>query len=380
MSHRGGGVFDAVRRVASALQSPPEFQIAVFGLAEERPAVQPTDWDGVHVCALPVLGPQSIGFAPRLAGVLAKAKVDLLHVHGLWMYPSVASLLWSHGTGRPYMISAHGMLDGWALGNSRWKKCLALSAYERRHLDGAACLHALCEAEAESFRSLGLRNPICIIPNYVDRPDLVAIPGGDRMEEPSRTLLYLGRLHPKKGLVNLLLAWCLFDGRRGLGEGNWQLVLAGWDQGGHERDLYSLAAQLGVTDSVRFAGPQFGAAKDAIYRKAAGFVLPSVSEGLPLVVLEAWSYGLPVLMTEQCNIPEGFVAGAALPIAPDGDGILQGLRTFAAMTDPERQQMGMRGLQLVQHRFSQSVNSEALKDVYRWLNRAGPRPASVVSG
>jgi glycosyltransferase involved in cell wall biosynthesis len=380
LSHRGGGVFDVVRRIAPALQSPPHFQVSVFGLAEERSSAERTDWHGVQACAFPVWGSRAIGYAPRLVSALARAKIDVLHVHGLWMYPSVASLVWSHATRRPYVISPHGMLDGWALGNNRWKKLFALSAYERRHLEGAACLHALCEAEAESFRSFGLRNPICIIPNCVDQPSVAAASESGPVEEPLRTLLYLGRLHPKKGLVNLLLAWRRFESRRGLPGGGWQLVLAGWGQGDYERDLNSLAAQLGVMDSVRFAGPQFGLAKDAIYRKAAAFVLPSVSEGLPMVVLEAWSHGLPVMMTQHCNIPEGFAAGAALPIAPDDDGILRGLRVMAGMTDLERRTMGMRGMQLTRTRFSREVNSKALKDVYGWLNHAGPRPACVATG
>ena len=377
MSHRGGGVFEVVKRIAPALQAPPEFQISVFGLAERGGPPGHTDWNGVTLSALPTAGPSAVGYAPRLVSMLTTARIDLQHVHGLWMYPSVASLGWARATQHPYIITPHGMLDSWALGHSRWKKRLALWAYEERHLRGAACLHALCEAEADSFRSFGLRNPICVIPNSVDPPAI--LDPADVAAGGARTILYLGRLHPKKGLANLLMAWRRFERRKGLPNGNWQLVIAGWDQGGHEHDLRRLAAHLRVTDSVHFAGPLFDGAKDASFRNAAAFVLPSVSEGLPMTVLEAWSYGLPVLMTPQCNIPEGFTAGAALPIASDCEGILRGLHAFSDMSDHDRRRMSLRGLQLSRQRFSPQINGEALKDVYRWLKRAGPRPACVLS-
>jgi glycosyltransferase involved in cell wall biosynthesis len=378
MSYRGGGVFDVVRRIAPALQAPPEFQVSVFGLAERGSATSCADWNGVRASALPISGPSAIGYAPRLTRLLKAAKIDVLHVHGLWMFPSMASLSWAHATRRPYLITPHGMLDDWALGNGRWKKRMALWTYEERHLRGAACLQALCEAEASSFRSLGLRNPICIIPNSVSQPDDLGETDIADPENRCPTFLYLGRLHVKKGLENLLRAWRQFEGRRDLPGGRWQLVVAGWDQHGHERELRTLSADLGVTESVIFPGPQFGAAKDAIFRRAAAFVLPSVSEGLPIAVLEAWSYGLPVLMTPHCNIPEGFATGAAMPISADRDGILQGLRTFSEMTGSNRRKMSASGLRLVRQQFSPSTVNEELKGVYRWLNGAGPRPACVL--
>ena len=96
------------------------------------------------------------------------------------------------------------------------------------------------------------------------------------------------------------------------------LVIAGWNQGSQEAMLRRLIATLGAADTVCLAGPQFGDDKAASFARADAFVLPSLSEGLPVAVLEAWSYGLPVLMTEACNLPEGFAAGAALRIGTDG--------------------------------------------------------------
>jgi poly(glycerol-phosphate) alpha-glucosyltransferase len=375
LSRSGGGISDAVRRMAYSLQGMPDFQVSVLGLADRNKGSHTENWNGVSSIAFPTLGPSALGYAPRLADRLAVEGIDLLHVHGLWMYPSAASLGWARATGHPYIITPHGMLDPWAVNNSRWKKRIAFWAYEGRHLQGAACLHALCEAEAESIRAFGLRNPICIVPNSVQQPQPADSTGAPRVGAP-HSLLYIGRLHPKKGLANLLKAWHRFESRRQVG-GEWQLTIAGWDQGGHEGELRDLANRLGISQSVQFPGPTFGADKDALFREASAFVLPSLSEGLPMAVLEAWSYGLPVLMTQHCNLPEGFAAGAALPIGADEDGILQGLRDLAAMTEEERRNTGARGFGLCRERFSPQPIIEKMTDVYRWLLRLGPRPSCL---
>jgi glycosyltransferase involved in cell wall biosynthesis len=381
VSYSGGGVSEAVRRQAASLQAAPELQVEVFGLAERPMTPGRAEWDGIAVTALPTRGPRAWGYAPRLSAMLAGADLDLLHVHGLWMYPSMASLGWACATSRPYMVTPHGMLDSWAVRHSPWKKRAALWAYEARHLRGAACLHALCEAEAEAIRAFGLRNAICIVPNGVDRPGPLqaGTPGWHgRLPDKARILLYLGRLHPKKGLVDLLHAWHGFDGRADAGKDDWHLAIAGWNQNDHERELRQLVETLSMAGSVHFLGPQFGADKDALFRDAAAFVLPSVSEGLPMVVLEAWSHGLPVLMTRHCNLPEGYQAGGALEIDTGCEGIRHGLQMMARMTDKDRLEAGQAARQLCNERFSQRRTSDMMKAVYGWLLHLGPRPACVV--
>jgi poly(glycerol-phosphate) alpha-glucosyltransferase len=287
------------------------------------------------------------------------------------MYPSVAAINWSNRT-KPYIVSPHGMLDPWALNNSRMKKRISAALYENRHLRGAACIHALNEAEVSAIREYGLRNPICVIPNGVELP----AESQERPNRQSRTLLYLGRLHPKKGLPKLIEAWSLAG--KEMGELGWRLVIAGWDQGGHRSELESLAAKLHVNSSIGFVGPQFGAAKSDCFREASAFVLPSLSEGLPMTVLEAWSWRLPVLMTPQCNLPEGAAAGAAIVMESEVDSILAALRRLFLMNDAEREAMGLKGRLLVEERFQWPRISQQMADVYDWVLGRGPRPHCVL--
>jgi poly(glycerol-phosphate) alpha-glucosyltransferase len=190
-----------------------------------------------------------------------------------------------------------------------------------------------------------------------------------------KVLLFLGRLHPKKGLVSLVRAWARVQ--RDPGARDWALVIAGWDQGGHGRALRRLVAELSLERSVVFVGPQFDDAKAASYARADAFILPSVSEGLPMAVLEAWAHGVPVLMTKACNLPEGIAAGAALEIAPDLAGIAQGLSDLFAMSDLERAIMGARARSLAAERFSWPGIAARMKRVYEWVGGLGPTPPTV---
>ena len=380
VSRRAGGLYDATRHLAHALHALA-LDVQVFGLADPDTERDQPGWGALPVQTADVRGPRFFGYAPTLNAALQNAHLDLLHTHGLWMYPSAAGLRWAHAPGKPYLITPHGMLDPWAVRNARWKKRLAGWLYENAHLRGAACLHALCEAEADAIRAYGLRNPICIIPNGIDppaatRPD--PPPWRTALPTDANILFYLGRLHPKKGLPHLLRAWSLARSTHAPADA-WHLVIAGWDQGDHESELKRWAQQHGLQHCVHFVGPQFDAAKHASYRHADACILPSFSEGLPMTVLEAWSYGLPVLMTPQCNLPEGFQADAAIQINPEPEHIAQGLTALFAMPDHDRTAMGERGRALVAQRFNWPGIAQQMRSVYQWVLGQGERPECVIS-
>ncbi|MEA3188605.1 MAG: hypothetical protein QOD99_2435 [Chthoniobacter sp.] len=367
LSRNGGGIFTSAMRFAQTMAECAG--VEVFGLRDNATAVDTSEFPHVKCRAFSVRGPSAVGYAPGLAHALRTTHASILHTHGLWMHPSFAV----RKACKPYVVSPHGMLDPWALRNSRWKKHIAAALFENAHLRNAACLHALCDAEADSIRAHGLRNPICVIPNGVDLPARPSQPSAPWPEAfaDNRCALYLGRLHPKKNLPNLLRAWKQNAPQK------WRLIIAGWDQNSHEAELQALAQQLEITDRVHFAGPLFAAAKAAAYANADAFILPSLSEGLPLVILEAWSHGMPVLMTSECNLPEGFSAGAAIQISTDVAGIASGLTDLFAMADEHRVEMGRRGRDLVQQYFAWEKIGREMLAVYRWILGLRAKPESV---
>ena len=376
ISRQAGGLFESVRRPVQELQGSFPVDVRVFGLEDRFSQADLSAWGTLSVRVFPVMGPRAFGYALGLAPALRTAALDLMQVEGIWMYPSLACLGWAKATGKPYLVRPHGMLDPWAVRNSRWKKFLAGYLYENDHLRGAACLLALCESEARSIRAYGLRNPVAIIPNGIDLPTPRLKPKNHAAGNPLR-LLYLGRLHPKKGLAILLQAWGTLHRRESIRNGTWELAISGWDQSGHEDELKLLCRQTGIDGSVRFLGPRFGADKDAAYREADAFVLPSFSEGLPMVVLEAWAYGLAVIMTPQCNIPEGFAMGAAIKVEPNPHEIERGLLNLFEMSDSERQVMGERGVTLVKKRFTWPIVADEMRAIHEWVLGGGTPPTSV---
>ena len=373
VSRTAGGLFDALRNLALGIQEGDRYSPSVMGLSEPNFERDRSLWGKVEAKAFPVLGPGFFGYSPELSKALYLKNPALLHIHGLWMYPSVAAIQWSRRS-KPYVVSPHGMLDPWALRNSRWKKRISAALYEDRHLRGAACLHALNHAEAEAMRAYGLKNPICVIPNGIELP----VEQKKRLSrEGKRNLLYLGRLHPKKGLPLLVEAWCRLQ--RMAEESGWRLVIAGWDQLGHQSELQALAAKLHSGSSIEFVGPQFGEAKAAVFQEASAFILPSLSEGLPMTILEAWSWRMPVLMTTNCNLPEGSRVGAAIMMETHVEGVCAALSKLFSMDRVEHEAMGARGRRLVEEQFRWPRIADQMTQVYDWILGGGPQPICVLN-
>jgi poly(glycerol-phosphate) alpha-glucosyltransferase len=359
--------------------------VEAFGASDEDFQLDSPLWAPVPTHAFPFAGPRQFRWSPSLARAFGECTADVGHLHALWMHTSIIIERWARQRRRPYVISLNGMLEPWALQNARWKKRLSSLLYERRCLRRAACIHVCSENELASARAFGLANPICIIPNGVVIPNSVHAPAplngdGPRRNLPAgkKKLLYLGRLHPKKGLMNLLSSWAALSRKAPSPTEEWSLVIAGWDQGGHEQELKARAAELGIDHRASFPGPLFGDEKSAAFASADAFVLPSFSEGLPMAVLEAWSYGKPVLMTPGCNLPEGVAAGAAIEARPDVASLTEGLATLLSAPDGEHTEMGKQGLRLVQRKFTWSAVADEIHAVYRWLVGGGSPPACVV--
>jgi glycosyltransferase involved in cell wall biosynthesis len=382
VSREAGGLFQSVRGLAKAVMRT-NASTSVFGISDGQSAVDVAQWRPLSVQTFQ--SQWSVwGYSKQLLPALHHADIDVLSTHGLWKYCSLASRRWHRRTGRAYIVHPEGMLESWALRNSRSKKRIAAVLYENRHLRGAACLRALCEAEAQSIRAYGLSNPICVIPNGIDLPDEGTHSGLGaedselvRVTEGKKVLLYLGRLHPKKNVANLIRAWKRTVDSDSSALNDWVLAIAGWDQNGYEGELKKLSSDCGLTGSVRFLGPLFGVEKNAAYRACDAFVLPSLSEGLPMTVLEAWAHAKPVLMTAECNLPEGFAAEAAIEIGKSDEEISAGLKRVAEMSDEDLRLTGDRGRTLVATKFSWPQIGQQMRAVYDWVVGGGAIPKSV---
>jgi poly(glycerol-phosphate) alpha-glucosyltransferase len=361
-SRLGGGVFEAVVVQAELIRQAGGEAI-IFTLEDAFTAADKARFGPSEVIACPVRGPRQIGFAPGLVDKLLEAGLDCLHLHGIWMYPSRAATVWAKVTGRPYLVSPHGMLDRWITGRGRWKKALARLGYERTSWRAASRFHALTGREAEDILAETGRDDSLIIPNAGPQPQ------PDRPGERGRGILFISRIHPKKNLAPLVEAWIMLD-RAGRLPAGARLTIAGW---GDPADLASFKSLLdGTPDTLRFIGPCFGPDKARELAKARFVILPSLSEGLPMTLLEAWAAGTPTLQSTQCHLPEAFSAGAALDCGMTAPAIAATLEQALALGEADWQAMSRAALGLARGAFAPARIAERWSEAYGDLIAAQP--------
>ncbi len=377
-SRNSGGVFDTARMMGQRLHDNNRLDVEYLMYDDEYSEEDKQYYAPLPVHSYTVKGSRKVGFSPNIYDKIESINPDIVHTQSLWMYLSYANKKYNRKTGTPYIVSPHGMLDRWQLKQSFWKdlkKNIVLRLYEQKHLEHANCIHALCKEEHDAIRAIGLKNPIAIIPNGVELPvngNHSAIAKSNGKE--TKKLLFLARIHQKKGIDNLLEAWAQLKPNYD----NWELVIAGETKDTeYMQQLLSIRKRLEIENTASFIGGKYGAAKQAVLKDADAYILPSFSEGLPMSVLEAWSFHLPALTTPYCNLPEGYSGNAAIKIDTSPESIAEGIRKIIALSPSERKAMGNRGYELVKERFSWTRVANEMTELYNWVSGKAERPAFV---
>jgi glycosyltransferase involved in cell wall biosynthesis len=311
--------------------------------------------------------PRSFGYAPDLDRALARFDPDIVHLHGLWMYPALAVWRWHRRTGKPYVYSAHGMLSPVALGFSGWKKRIARSLFQDAALARAAIMHATTEAEAEEFRLFGLRNRIAVVPLGIHVTPVPVVP-----PEPFRRVLSLGRFHPQKGLDRLVEAWSRLEDKFP----DWVLDLVGPDEAGHMAELQNLADRLQV-QRVAIRPALHGAERDACMAAAELFVLPTRGENFALTVPESLMMATPVIATHGAPWAGLEREGCGWWIEQGVDPLVNALEAAMRLTDEERRGLGQRGRDWMLRDYAWAAVAGKMQIVYQDAIRA-PLGADVL--
>ena len=349
-----GGPQAVVVRLAAA-QAALGHEVTIVSYSDDevsRRAVAATaaipGFDRVRTLLLPMpdLRETLSGSAAAKAMEALLQATDFVHLHGVWETNLLRASMLCRRFSVPYCVCCCGMLDVWSMQQSAWKKKLAMRLGFRRMLDGAAFIHALNADEIELMRPLGLKAPPVIIPNGIF---LNEVEGGEAAVGglPGRPyVLFLSRLHYKKGLDILADAFRrvapLFP--------DVDLVVAGPD-GGAEDEFRERIRQYGLQERVHMTGGLYGPAKIAALKRSACFCLPSRQEGFSVAITEALACGVPVAITDACHFPEVGEAGAGIVSPLDPMAVAAALERI--LEDRDRAaRMGAAGAKLVRDNYT----------------------------
>ncbi len=285
----------------------------------------------------------------------------ILHDHGQWLPINRASAAIAREKKLRRIVTPRGMLSPWSLSHRKLKKTLAWWLFACRDFHEAFLLHATSELEANELRNLGARQPIAIIPNGVEF-HLSAVDSALK----TKTALFMSRLHPKKGVSELVEVW------RRMRPNGWELILAGPDESG-------LASKLNLSrsDSIKYVGEVQGEYKWRLLQQSSLFVLPSFSENFGVVVAEALIAGTPVIATHGTpwkSLVEN-ECGWWIPATPAA--LENSLRDAMSYDLDKLAMMGLRGRQHAVSSFSWPSIGHQMASVYQWMLDRADKPDFV---
>lgn len=306
----------------------------------------------------------------EIAKYLADERFDLIQIQSMWDLPYHKVMVEARRLGIPYIVTPRGMLEPWSLSQKKWKKKLAWWFYQRNDVQKSVCVFTTAKMEAEHVSNLGITTCKVVIPNGIETD---AYPCKSSVEGVKKQVLFLSRVHVKKGIELLFEAWK----RLHSDYVDWQLLVIGNGEAEYIHSLENRVESLGLKDSIKILPPVFGEAKIKVYQESALFCLPSFSENFGMVIAEAMSCGTPVITTTNCpwEILNETNTGWCVDLSVDN--LECTLREAMGMDANALYDMGQKAGKLIFDNFDyRSVTRKTLR-LYEWLLNSGEKPEFV---
>ena len=319
-----------------------------------------------------------VRFSRNIRKALRESDHDLYHANTLWTDCTHATCAHARNTGKPYLLSPHGMLYPSALAISHWKKTLMLNLWFNKDIREANCLHATCRQEMEYCRSFGYKGPIAVIPNAVVFPEGVR-QKVENYRDPKgrRQIWFLGRLHPIKKVEQVLYALALLK-EEGTDISNiLSFQIMGKYDDRYEGWLKGEVKRLGLEDCIEFVGFISGEEKYERLTKLSALLVPSEQENFGMIVPEALICGTPVYASmgtpwgelNECN------AGWWRDNKPET--IAGVIKEILALSDEQLLEKGRNGRELMEEKYEQHKVARMMLRLYEWIVRGGEKPEFV---
>ena len=325
----------------------------------------------ISIKTIPLEKKSFSAYSKEFKNVFDTIDTEVFHGNGLWDFPIHSMAAYARKKKRPYIISPHGMLEPWSLTQSKLKKKIALKLYQQKDLRLASCIHATAPSESENIRALGYKNPIAIIPNGIN---LKEFPLYAKQIATKRKVLFLSRIHAKKGIELLVKAWQELDT---VITKDWGVEIVGNGDKQYIKSLNTLINSLKLENTITISEPVFGDAKLQKYQSASLFVLPTYSENFGIVVAEALASKVPVITTKGTPWKElnAHHCGAWIEIGKDP--LKAALQMMLSKSQEELTEMGDNGRKLIEDKYSMVAVAKQMFELYEWLLTKKNKPKFV---
>lgn len=269
----------------------------------------------------------------------------------------------------PYITTPRGMLEPWSLEQKKWKKKMALWLYQFKDLQTSACIFTTAELEAQHIRKLGINAPLSIIPNGIEIDNYQC---RTSIKDVKKQVLFLSRIHEKKGIELLLDAWKSISN---INQG-WELVISGNGDENYIKSLKEKIANLDLQNNTRIIPPTFGKEKYQLYCESSLFILPSYSENFGMVIAEAMSCGVPVITTNNTpwkSLNDGYkYNNKECPklgwcIDLNKENIIKALEEAIHLDENTLYEMGQFSSKYIKEHFDYMSVAQKVKKLYEWI-------------
>ena len=298
-----------------------------------------------------------------------KETYNLYHGQGIWQAPIHKMAKEARNKNIPYIITTRGMLEPWSLQQNKLKKQIALKFYQFKDLKNAFCLHATADMEVESIRKLGLKNPVAMIPNGINIEEFPKeIP--EKLSSKKK-ILFLSRIHQKKGIENLIEAWLQLDDKI---KKDWIIEIVGNGDVKYIEKLKKIIEFKKIEKDIFILPPVFGESKIELYRKASLFVLPTFSENFGVVIAEALASYTPVITTKGAPWRDLIMHNCGWWIDIGVQPLKEALSEALSISEMDLIEKGKNGRNLIESKYSIEAVAQKMIELYDWILKKTNKP------